>query len=738
MKIGQSAVTGDLSESEAKAASSGPSLRSVILGLFLALTLPVFVGVLAYNYITSQQVGRSASLERIAYHQQNVATSIELLFRQISASVADMASAGTIQQDLFQDLSALDYLSSVTNGSDDILSAYVGLEADGSFLQGRRMKAGQVIHGQPIPEGCVFARRWMEPQSDGSIQETYVFLDKDNQPLGTSVDQTSYDPRKRPWYQVTKTADSLTISDPDLFATLSLVGFTIAAPIRFQQNLGGIVAIDLTLDGLSSYLALRKVSPNSMSFILDDRGVVIANSAEKTVARQVNDRLSLPHISDWEEALAGIVYSRRRIEELGGQSFFVKMDGIDYVASLKPIAASQDKAWKVFVIAPMNDFDASIRANNQRVLVLGLVAVLVQIIVILALSRRLARPLETLVENVDKVKELKRIDSTKLPRTNVKEIRKLSQAIETLDMAIHSFASFVPVGLVRELLSSDQKLEIGGSSRFLTVFFSDIEGFSTLAEEIPSNELVQKISEYLNIATEAVNQELGTIDKFVGDGVMAFWGAPAMLEDHAKRACLAALRIQRDIGELNRQFARPKRGALRVRIGIHCDAVVVGNVGSSERMSYTVLGDGVNVAARLEALNKGYGSNICISHSVYREAGEALCVRPLGDVQVKGRRASITVYELLGAYGSDAAFVPSPQTEALARLSTAAYRKRVKNDLQGAIQAYREILEAYPNDSLAQNALRDLEDGLDLEPESSKPENTGPENTGPAVIEEEA
>ena len=120
-----------------------------------------------------------------------------------------------------------------------------------------------------------------------------------------------------------------------------------------------------------------------------------------------------------------------------------------------------------------------------------------------------------------------------------------------MDAAIKSFASFVPVGLVNQLLHSEQKLELGGHSRFLTIFFSDLEGFSTLSEIVPSQELLLQVSAYLELVTKTVDQEHGTIDKFIGDGVMAFWGAPALLEDHAWRSCVSAVRILRGMEGLN-------------------------------------------------------------------------------------------------------------------------------------------------------------------------------------------
>ncbi|MEP3430462.1 MAG: adenylate/guanylate cyclase domain-containing protein [Roseibium sp.] len=684
------------------------SLKSVILTLFLILTVPVSVGVIAFNYLSSESIARSDSLKRIEQHQSNAAASVENLFREVSASVETMASAGRIQPDLFKGLSSLEFLAAVARGTPDVLSAYVGLESDGTFLQARRMKEGHGVHDKALPDGTTFAHRWIIPNPEGGSDETYEFLGADNQGTGTSRAASSYDPRKRLWYRVTKAADTLTISDPDLFATLSLVGFTIAAPIYWEDQLSGIVAIDLTLDGLSSYLAGRKVSKNSVGFILDSHGNIIANSKERTVTKQIGDTLRLTHVTEWADQMIGVVYSQRNIQDQGGQSYFVRHAGKDYVASLKPIESVAKKDWQTFVIAPMDDFNAEIKFNNRRMLLLGLGATFLQILIIWLLAQKLSTPLERLASSVENIRDLRQEAVTDLPKTRIREISMLSSAVETLDTAIRSFASFVPVSLVRDLLQSEQKLEIGGSSRFLTIFFSDIEGFSDLSEKIPSKELVQRVSDYLNIATKSVNREAGTIDKFIGDGVMAFWGAPTIMEDHAQRACLAALHIQHAVDRLNAEVLAGGGNPLKVRIGIHSDAVIVGNIGSSERMSYTVLGDGVNIASRLEELNKVYRTNICLSHSVYKEAGDSLCVRPIGDVRVKGRRATITVYELLGAFGQGAEYEPTDAILQLADISRVAFEQRVAGNDEEAITLYRQILQDYPGDPVALAVLAEM------------------------------
>jgi adenylate cyclase len=219
---------------------------------------------------------------------------------------------------------------------------------------------------------------------------------------------------------------------------------------------------------------------------------------------------------------------------------------------------------------------------------------------------------------------------------------------------------------------------------------------------------MRRVSEYLEIVTRAVNDEAGTIDKFIGDGAMAFWGAPALLEDHARRACLAALRIRRGMDALNERWQSEGLKPLNIRIGIHSDAVLVGNIGSPERMGYTVIGDGVNVASRLEGVNKEYGTRICISHSVFKEAGERLCVRPIDDVAVTGRRTKIPIYELVGAFGAEPELEPDAATARLCGLTRLAHEALVRGNLPLALGRYREIVAEFPDDTVSGVMVRRL------------------------------
>jgi class 3 adenylate cyclase len=286
--------------------------------------------------------------------------------------------------------------------------------------------------------------------------------------------------------------------------------------------------------------------------------------------------------------------------------------------------------------------------------------------------------------------------------SNIQEIAKLESAASLLRTSLKSFSSFVPLDVVRQLIKSGIPLTLGVEPRFLTVFFSDLENFSSHAETLAPDDLLIQISTYLEEVSSAISQEGGTVDKFIGDGVMAFWNAPVQRDDHVLRACAGALRAARRMERVNDTWEAEGRPRIGIRIGLHCATVLVGNVGSSARLNYTALGDGVNVAARLEGINKQFGTTICISDSIYDQLKTEILARPLKRVQVKGRKTEFMIYELLALRASDDPDLSvRDRDQQLSAMTWHASQKFEAGDFVAAEQAYRDILKAFPQDSLA-------------------------------------
>jgi len=212
------------------------------------------------------------------------------------------------------------------------------------------------------------------------------------------------------------------------------------------------------------------------------------------------------------------------------------------------------------------------------------------------------------------------------------------------------FSKYISSAVVNELVANPEKAKLGGDRRELTVFFSDIAGFTTISEQFHTRPegLVELLNEYLDEMTGIVLNHEGTLDKYEGDAIMAFWGAPITQKDHALRTCLASLDMQKRLAAMRPKWKKEGRPALEVRMGINSGVMIVGNMGGKDRFDYTVIGDSVNLASRLEGANKQYGSNIMISDFTYQHVKGQVLVRELDLIQVKGKTEPVKVWELLG------------------------------------------------------------------------------------------
>jgi adenylate cyclase len=211
------------------------------------------------------------------------------------------------------------------------------------------------------------------------------------------------------------------------------------------------------------------------------------------------------------------------------------------------------------------------------------------------------------------------------------------------------FSNYVSKRVVDELLKNPEKLVLGGEDKEITVLFSDIRGFTTLSEKLTPQELVSHLNEYLSAMTDIIFKYEGTLDKYVGDEIMAFWNAPVEQTEHAELACKAALEMMEILNELNRNWPEAKK--LNIGIGMNTGIMTVGNMGSKNRMDYTLMGDSVNLGARLEGTNKIYGTNIIISEFTYEKIKENFVCRELDNIRVKGKLKPVKIYEIMDYIG---------------------------------------------------------------------------------------
>lgn len=209
-----------------------------------------------------------------------------------------------------------------------------------------------------------------------------------------------------------------------------------------------------------------------------------------------------------------------------------------------------------------------------------------------------------------------------------------------------AFGKYVSKELLQELLSAKQELRLGGVKRTITVFFSDIRGFTGISESLSPEQLTSLLNEYLTAMTRIILAHSGTVDKFIGDAIMALWNAPLEQKQHAFLACRAAVEQVKALRELQKRWAARNLPVMTIGCGVHTGPAVIGNMGSEERFDYTAIGDTVNIASRLEGLTKEYGTKIIISEDTYKHVKDEFVCRKLDAVRVKGRTRPILIYEL--------------------------------------------------------------------------------------------
>ncbi|MFG1690811.1 adenylate/guanylate cyclase domain-containing protein, partial [Gemmatimonadota bacterium] len=260
-----------------------------------------------------------------------------------------------------------------------------------------------------------------------------------------------------------------------------------------------------------------------------------------------------------------------------------------------------------------------------------------------------------------------------------------------------AFGKYVSPAVVEQISDEPEALRLGGQKRPLSVLFSDLAGFTDLSEMLDAEDLITLLNDYLSEMTDLVLQEGGTLDKYIGDAIMAFWNAPQDQEDHADRALRCAVLMQRKMDELNERWATENEDTepLTVRIGVNTGVVVVGNVGGKDRFDYSAIGDAVNLAARLEPANKTYGTLTMASEYTLREAvASNYQLRELDLMTVKGKTEPVRVYELLELADGE---LPKEKQEALGQynLGLDAYQRR---DWELAREYFAAAVEADPSD----------------------------------------
>jgi adenylate cyclase len=568
--------------------------------------------------------------------------------------------------------------------------------ADGAYLAAYREPNGSLRLTHREQEGGGTRYRDYRVEPDGSHA---LILDE----LG------DFDPRKRPWWPVAEEADGPSWSEPFLFASRRQPGVVL---VERQDDADGkmigVWLMEYELSAIAEYLrdiresAIPLGGPQSHAdiYIVSGQGKVIGHPRAQTVRDRGGNPELIPAREHEDKKLAN-AYGHAAASPDGERHFEITADGERYLAVSAPFSETGTPDWTVLIAVPAQALLGPIYDNNRTAAWIAALAALLSVLVgILIAERTMGRALRDIATDLDQVGRLD-FSAEHAPQTSaIREIAAMHAARDRMTGGLRSFAKYVPAGLVRDLMERGQEASLGGETRELTIYFADIADFTSIAETLSPNDLVDQLGDYFEAMSAVIRSEHGTVDKFIGDAIMAFWGAPQDVQDHALRACKAALGCQARLAELHQVWADESRAAFRARIGINTGEALVGNIGSDERMNYTVMGDPVNVASRLEMQCKRTGLEIIIGQRTRELAGEAIVARPLDKLAVKGKAEGIIVYELLAL--RDAATPEQLRMEALGEEAMDAY---LAQDFDTAAAACRALLKLRPRDVSARELL---------------------------------
>ncbi len=265
----------------------------------------------------------------------------------------------------------------------------------------------------------------------------------------------------------------------------------------------------------------------------------------------------------------------------------------------------------------------------------------------------------------------------------------------------NAFSSYLSADLLQQLIENPQLLSLGGEKKQVSVLFSDIRSFTTLCETMSAEKLVLVLNEYFTPMTNVILKNEGMVDKYIGDAIMAFYNAPLNIPNHADKACQSALEMRIALSELNKDFASKNLQAIQIGIGINTDEVVVGNMGSQVRFNYTIIGDGVNLASRVESLTKYYGVGIIITEFTVATLQEDFLYRKIEKVSVKGKKEPVLLYELMQ---------DNPQNRELKEVYERALSYYIKGDSAAAKKMFDFTAQNY-NDTLSRYFINNINKG---------------------------
>lgn len=663
------------------------TLRIDILSLFLSLTILTFICSITFTYFKNysailkhSKMAMNRSVALVVERINNIQGDSEQILQNTSGILINNPNTSIHDPELLKFMLQVIQLYPLSS------SLFLSFSS-GNLISVETIHSTAQTHfltdpNKPLPVDAVYVVQLLDLNKQPN-PEVWSYLDSSFKTLiSEELAQPTLDVKARPWYQGAVNTKKLYWSDVYRFSGTNELGLTVSYPIYDKNgNLISVMGTDIPFKGLSDFLNKQKISKSSSTFIINNDGKIIVPELKNL--QGVPATVALAAASDFKKS--------------HNHDFSFKFKNIRYLVYVSNLPDMFHQDWEIMTIVPFSDlFGDLVKAEFEDILI-TLVILSFSIFVIIYFSNRISKPIVTLAKQIDKITNLDLTEKNRV-HSYIVEIRMMDNSVSALRKAIHSFSLYVPKEIIQKLLTYNQEISLHVDKKKLTIFFSDIQNFTSISEVQPLNVLMPLLNEYLDGLSKIILKNQGTIDKYIGDSVMAFWGAPENNPNHAVDACRTALECQHFLTEFNRNCREKGNPEFITRFGISTGTVVVGNIGTLERMNYTVIGDTVNTAARLQHIDKIYHVGIIISEATYLQTRGKFLTRPLNVIAVSGKKDKIKIYELVASREKGTPFSETAQQVELCLAFTEAYHQFTEGHYDVAKKLFEEICQKFPED----------------------------------------
>jgi class 3 adenylate cyclase len=549
---------------------------------------------------------------------------------------------------------------------------------------------GNYIRAWRLPQGKMEGRiidRASSPPAD-----TLKHWNNELQLLKTEkLTDLTYDPRVRPWYIGAKETKATFWTDIYILFRNKKPAITLAHPVLDKNGkVSAVWGMDIELDAMSTFLKELKIGKNGIALIMNAKNELVGYPDSSRIIMEEKGVLRPVHINEF--TCDNIAVAFREHSAKCQSKSVIEIEGKRYFASFTEFPQSFPAQWKIGLLMPQDDFISAARQLMQETLLICLAILLIAIFMAFLLARGISQPIKYLAQETKKIKDF-HLDDKIAIKSHIKEIQLMTNAIASMKTGLKSFRRYVPADLVRQLIHTGDEAALGGVNREITIIMSDLRGFTALTAEMAPEEVISFLNRYLSRMIEILLEYGAVIDEIIGDGILAFLGAPEPMEDHPARAVACALKMQMALEEINAQNEVDGFPHLEMGIAVNTGQVVVGNIGSEKRTKYGLVGAQVNFTGRIESYT--VGGQVLISPSTYGRVQDLVDIRQSFAVTMKGLPRPVTLYEVQGIGGAyhlqllDKCDAPVPLGE---RINIHLYRVKEKVITEPAIKGWIEAI----------------------------------------------